>query len=48
LNSVVLAAKLTKNQDRMYQRARNLKVTAPSLEEDEISGLVLFLNELEP
>jgi cytochrome c553 len=47
-NSVVLAAKLTKNQDKMYQRARNLKVAAPSLGEDEITDVVKFLNEFAP
>jgi hypothetical protein len=45
LNGVMLAARLAKNQDRMYQRARNLKVMAPSVDEDEISSLVKFLNE---
>jgi hypothetical protein len=47
LNSVMLAAKLTKNQDKMYRRARNLKVATPSLAGDEIPGLVRFLNEIE-
>jgi hypothetical protein len=45
LNWVMLAAKLAKNQDRMYQRARNLKIAAPSVDEDEIPSLVKFLNE---
>jgi len=46
LNSVMLAAKLAKSQDKMCQRARNLNMIQPSLDEDEISGLASFLNEL--
>jgi hypothetical protein len=46
LNSVLLAAKLTKSQDKMCRRARNLKVAPPWVAEDEISGLASFLNEL--
>jgi len=45
VDSVVLAAKLTKSETKMSQRARNLKVAAPSVAEDDISGLVRFLNE---
>jgi cytochrome c553 len=47
LNSVTLAAKLAKNQDTMWQRARSLKVATPSVAEDELSGLVRYLNEIE-
>lgn len=47
LNTVILAAKLAKNQDSMWQRARSLKVAPPSVAEDEISGLVRYLNEIE-
>lgn len=47
LNSVTLAAKLAKNQTTMLQRARSLKVTPPSVAEEELSGLVRYLNELE-
>lgn len=47
LNSIVLAAKLAKNEDKMWQRARNMKVVPPSVGEDEISDLASFLNELE-
>jgi len=46
LNPVTLAAKLAKNQETMCQRARNRKLTSPILDEDEISGLVHFLNGL--
>jgi cytochrome c553 len=46
LNSVILAAKLTKSQDKMCQRARTLKVASPSVAEDEIPDLALFLNEV--
>jgi hypothetical protein len=46
-NPVVLAAKLAKNQDKMLQRSRNLKVAPPSVAEDQISGLARFLNGLE-
>ncbi|MEI9971509.1 MAG: c-type cytochrome [Ignavibacteriota bacterium] len=45
LNSIVLFAKLAKNQDKMCQRARALKVARPSIGEDEITQLVRFLNE---
>lgn len=46
LNSVTLAAKLAKNQETMCRRARSKKFAAPVLEENEISGLVQFLNAL--
>lgn len=44
LNPVTLAAKLAKSQEKMWQRARNMKVAHPSVSEDEISDLVSFLN----
>jgi cytochrome c553 len=47
LNSVVLAAKLTRSENRMCQRARSLKIAPPALKEDEIADLVSFLNGLE-
>jgi hypothetical protein len=45
LNSVILAAKLTKSQGKMSQRARSLKVTQPSLTEDELGDLARFLSD---
>jgi len=45
LNSVILAARLTKSQSKMCQRARELKVAAPSVSEDEIPDLASFFNE---
>jgi cytochrome c553 len=47
LNSAMLAAKLTKSQDKMCQRARRLKVPLPSVGEDELPDLVRFLNEID-
>lgn len=44
LNPVVLAAKLTHSQSKMFQRARELKIATPSVAEDEIVDLVSFLN----
>lgn len=46
LNPIVLSAKLAKHQNKMYRRARNLRLPAPSLEENEITELVRFLNGL--
>jgi hypothetical protein len=43
-NSVTLAAKLGKSEHKMYQRARSLKVSRPSLAEGELNDLVSFLN----
>ena len=44
LNPIVLAAKLAKNQNTMVQRARQMKLAPPSLDENDISDLVHFLN----
>ena len=46
LSSVILAAKLTKSQKKMAQRARSLKVAAPSLAEEELGDLASFLNDI--
>ena len=46
LNPVVLAAKLAKSEQKMSQRARNMKLPPPSLDEDEVSEVVRFLNGL--
>jgi hypothetical protein len=45
LNSVILAAKLSKSQGKMCQRARSLKMTQPSLAEDELQDLACFLSD---
>ena len=45
LNSVILAAKLTKSQQKMCQRARSLKVTQPALTEDDLNNVACFLSE---
>jgi hypothetical protein len=44
-NSVTLAAKLAKSEHQMYQRAQDMKVSAPYLGEDELNDLVSFLNQ---
>jgi hypothetical protein len=46
LNSVILAAKLAKNEDKMCRLARDMKLEPPSLDENQISDLVRFLNGL--
>jgi hypothetical protein len=45
LSSIVLAAKITKSKEKMFQRAKSLKVSSPSLAEEELDDLVRFLNE---
>jgi hypothetical protein len=42
---VTLAAKLAKSEHQMYQRAQDMKVSAPYLGEDELNDLVSFLNQ---
>lgn len=44
VNSVMLAAKLAKSENKMHQRAQSLKVTTPSLAEEDLPDLVSFLN----
>jgi hypothetical protein len=44
LTSIVLAAKITKSKERMFQRAKSLKVSSPSIAEDELADLVCYLN----
>jgi hypothetical protein len=44
-NSVTLTAKLAKSEHQMYQRAQSMKVSKPSLAEEELGDLVSFLNE---
>jgi hypothetical protein len=46
LNSVTLAAKLAKSEQKMYQRARSLKLMTPSLAEAELTDLVSYLNNI--
>jgi len=48
LNPIVLAAKLAKSEDNMCRRARDMKLVPPSLDENDISDLVRFLNGLDP
>jgi len=45
VSTVMLAAKLTKSERKMCQRAQSLKVMPPSLTEEELSDVVSFLNE---
>jgi mono/diheme cytochrome c family protein len=47
VDSVVLAARLERDAPEMYRRARGVKVPAPSVDEDDLADLVLFLNGLE-
>ncbi|SPF55179.1 conserved hypothetical protein [Candidatus Sulfopaludibacter sp. SbA4] len=44
LDSVILAAKLERGGPKMCKRARNLKVPAPVLAEEDIREIVRFLN----
>jgi cytochrome c553 len=46
LNSTGLAAKLAKDEEKMCERARHMKLAPPSLDESDISELVRFLNGL--
>jgi cytochrome c553 len=45
LSAAMLAAKLTKSERKMCQRAQSLKVAAPSLAEEDLSDVLSFLNE---
>jgi len=47
LDSVILAAKLERDGPRMCKRARDLKVPAPALAEEDIREIVRFLNSTE-
>ena len=47
LTSIVLAAKITKSKEKMFQRAKSLKVSSPSLDEDELEELVCYLNRMQ-
>jgi len=47
LDSVVLAAKLERGGPKMCKRARDLKVPAPALAEEDIQEIVRFLNAVE-
>jgi hypothetical protein len=46
LNSVMLAAKLAKSENKMHRRAQSLKVTTPSLSEEDLPDMVSFLNSV--
>jgi cytochrome c553 len=46
LNSIGLAARLAKSEEKMCERAHHMKLAPPSLDESDIDGLVRFLNEL--
>jgi cytochrome c553 len=48
VDSIVLAAVLVKHQDKMFQRARSLKVAPPVLGEEELPNLLYYLNGLVP
>jgi mono/diheme cytochrome c family protein len=43
VDSFVLAAVLTKSQDKMFQRARSMKIAAPTLDEEELPHLLRYL-----
>jgi cytochrome c553 len=45
LNSVMLATRLARAEQKMYKRAIAMKLPAPSIEETEIADVVLFLNQ---
>ena len=47
LNTVMLATRLARDERKMCQRARSLKLPAPTLSEAEIQDLVTFLNTLQ-
>lgn len=47
LSSAVLAAMLTKCQEKMVKRARGLKMTPPSVDEGELIDLARYLNEFD-
>ena len=44
LNTVMLATRLARAEQKMCQRAAALKLPPPSLEETEIQDVVSFLN----
>lgn len=46
VDSTILAAKLTKHEEKMNARAHSLKIAPPRLPEDEITDLARFLNEV--
>jgi mono/diheme cytochrome c family protein len=45
-NTVMLATRLARAEQKMCQRAEALKLPAPSLEESEIQDVVTFLNQM--
>src|ERR1017187_798719 len=47
LNTVMLATRLARAEQKMCQRAAALKLPAPSLEETEIQDVVSFLNQMD-
>jgi mono/diheme cytochrome c family protein len=47
LNTVMLATRLARAEQKMWQRAAALKLPPPSLEETEIQDVVSFLNQMD-
>jgi hypothetical protein len=46
LNTMMLATRLARAEQKMCQRAAALKLPTPSLEETEIQDVVSFLNQM--
>jgi hypothetical protein len=46
-DSIILAAVLTKHQDKMFRRARSLKVAPPVIDEQDLENILCYLNEFD-